>query len=320
MRKAFITGLALVALFAAVPAVALDLSGTFIDDDGNIHEPAIQAIAAESITLGCGGRRYCPGQAVSRAEMATFLTRALNLQPLASGPFTDIAGNIHAQNINAIAAVGITLGCNPEGTRFCPNDTVLRDQMASFLLRGFQLAPQPSPYFDTAGNIHSEAIGGIATAGITLGCGGGRYCPSNPVYRDEMASFLARALDLPPAYVRLPLDEGLPSTCTKDGLLCTATVTLPFRSRYVLSEGFYNVQPFAGSEANEFRSVGTRVDIVVDGVTQSLQSVEQALPDGRIERRFEGELVLPSGSHQITAKWYWNSALVQTTVLNLTVR
>ncbi len=153
-----------------------------------------------------------------------------------------------------------------------------------------------------------------------MGCGGGRYCPSNPVLRDEMASFLARALDLPPVFVRLPLDEGLPSTCTKDGLLCQATVTLPFRSRYVLSEGFYNVQPFAGSEATEFRAAGTRVDIVVNGVSQSLQPVEQGLPDGRVERRFEGELVLPSGAHQITARWYWNGALVQTTVLNLTVR
>ena len=94
----------------------------------------------------------------------------------------------------------------------------------------------------------------------------------------------------------------------------------PFRSRYVLSEGFYNVQPFAGLEATEFRAAATRVEIVVDGVSQGLQSVERTLPDGRVERRFEGELVLPSGAHVITARWYWNGALIHTTVLNLTVR
>jgi hypothetical protein len=192
--------------------------------------------------------------------------------------------------------------------------------MASFLVRGFRLQPQPSPFSDTAGSIHADAIGGIAAAGITLGCGGGRYCPSAPVRRDEMASFLARALDLDPVYVRLPLAEGLPATCTKDGLLCQATITLPYRSRYVLAEGFYAVQPFAAGEETAFRSAGTRVDIIVDGVLQSLTPVEETGPGGRLERRFRGELVLPPGTHQISARWYWNGSLIRTTNLALTVR
>jgi hypothetical protein len=29
--------------------------------------------------------------------------------------------------------------------------------------------------------------------GITTGCGGGKYCPSQTVTRDQMAVFLARA-------------------------------------------------------------------------------------------------------------------------------
>ena len=34
---------------------------------------------------------------------------------------------------------------------------------------------------------------------VTLGCGGGLYCPSTAVSREQMASFLARALSLPAA-------------------------------------------------------------------------------------------------------------------------
>ena len=42
--------------------------------------------------------------------------------------------------IEAIAAAGITLGCNEAGTLYCPHDPVRRDQMASFIARGFELA------------------------------------------------------------------------------------------------------------------------------------------------------------------------------------
>jgi hypothetical protein len=36
----------------------------------------------------------------------------------------------------------------------------------------------------------------LVASGITGGCGGGKYCPSNPVTRGQMAVFLATALGL----------------------------------------------------------------------------------------------------------------------------
>jgi hypothetical protein len=39
------------------------------------------------------------------------------------------------------------------------------------------------------------AIHYIATHGVTAGCGGGNYCPADPVLRDQMAVFLAAAFD-----------------------------------------------------------------------------------------------------------------------------
>ncbi len=39
----------------------------------------------------------------------------------------------------------------------------------------------------------------LAGAGITTGCSGTRFCPRDPVTREQMASFLARAQSLPPA-------------------------------------------------------------------------------------------------------------------------
>ena len=36
----------------------------------------------------------------------------------------------------------------------------------------------------------------LVKAGITGGCGGGNYCPDNPVTRGQMAKFLSTALGL----------------------------------------------------------------------------------------------------------------------------
>lgn len=42
------------------------------------------------------------------------------------------------------------------------------------------------------GNVHHDAIGAIADAGVTQGCTAGRYCPDRAVQRDAMGSFMAR--------------------------------------------------------------------------------------------------------------------------------
>jgi hypothetical protein len=112
--------------------------------------------------------------------------------------FVDIDGNQFINEINWIAGEGITNGCG--GDRFCPADPVLRDQMASFIARALGLPASTTNWFsDDAGNQHEPNINRIATAGVTLGCGAGIYCPSSAVSREQMASFLARALGLPAA-------------------------------------------------------------------------------------------------------------------------
>jgi hypothetical protein len=39
----------------------------------------IKQLVAEGITSGCGSGTYCPGAAVTRAQMAVFLVRTFNL-------------------------------------------------------------------------------------------------------------------------------------------------------------------------------------------------------------------------------------------------
>ena len=74
--------------------------------------------------------------------------------------------------VERFADLRITQGCAEEPARFCPGDPVTRQQMASFLVRAFQLEQEPSNKFADveAGNSHLADINGLATAGITAGC------------------------------------------------------------------------------------------------------------------------------------------------------
>jgi hypothetical protein len=166
---------------------------------GSTHAANISTIARKGITHGCGNGRYCPSRGVTRAEMASFLTRALDLPARSGSRYRDVkAGSTHAGAIEAIAAAGITQGCGND--RFCPDRVVTRAEMATFLVRSTSLSPRTSGsrFVDVrAGATHTGSINAIADAGITTGCGRStHYCPDRGVTRAEMASFLVRAFRL----------------------------------------------------------------------------------------------------------------------------
>jgi hypothetical protein len=167
----------------------------FSDIITNPHRASIENVFARAITSGCRGDRYCPGDAVTRAQMATFLTRELGLTGRSPG-FGDVARTSpHADAIGALAAAGITDGCG-EG-RFCPNAPVSRAQMATFLTRALDLPERAARGVDDVPSDHAHVlgIGALQAAGITEGCGARRFCPDTDVSRAQMATFLTKAFD-----------------------------------------------------------------------------------------------------------------------------
>jgi hypothetical protein len=149
-------------------------------------------LADQDITRGCSETRFCPTSVVTRAQMASFLARALGLPTSSTDYFIDDDGNLHETNINRMAASEITHGCAAE--EYCPSTRVTRAQMASFLARALSLPPAPADYFsDDADSRHQDNINRLAASGITGGCATGRFCPDAPVTREQMAAFLNRA-------------------------------------------------------------------------------------------------------------------------------
>ena len=170
----------------------------FSDDDGNVHEQAIEAIAAAGIALGCGPRLYCPAEEVTRGQFASMIVRAFpDLTPGdAEDFFSDDDGTTHEGAINRLASAAVVDACAPD--RFCPGDPLTRAQMAVILARALPgLAPPTQDHFsDDDGAVSETAINALAANGIIDGCGPGRFCPDDPVRRDQAATLLAKALDL----------------------------------------------------------------------------------------------------------------------------
>jgi glucose/arabinose dehydrogenase len=152
----------------------------------------IMWLTNEGISSGCGGGLYCPNASVSRAQMAAFLARALDLPATGTDFFTDDDGHPLEVSINRVAEAGITTGCAADS--YCPSAPVTRAEMASFLDRAFGFPPTGNDYFsDDEGSTHENAINRLREANVTSGCTPATYCPQASTTRAQMAAFLHRA-------------------------------------------------------------------------------------------------------------------------------
>ena len=120
---------------------AYDGTPSFTDVRGNTHEAAISRLADAGIVQGgAGGARadqYVPSGRVTRAQMASFLDRALEYllgEPVSTTDdyYTDDDG-VHERSINDVTSVGIATGRSAD--TYAPDGLVDRDNMAAFLAR-----------------------------------------------------------------------------------------------------------------------------------------------------------------------------------------
>ncbi|MXZ99031.1 MAG: S-layer homology domain-containing protein [Acidimicrobiaceae bacterium] len=98
----------------------------------------VERLAELGATVGCriGPLRYCPDDPLTRAQTASMLVRAFDLdRAFDPAGFTDTAGSVHADDIDALYAAGITNGCRSEPLRYCPQQSTTRAEAATLLHR-----------------------------------------------------------------------------------------------------------------------------------------------------------------------------------------
>jgi hypothetical protein len=182
-----------------VPGRVQTWEGHFRDDDGSEHRFNIDTMFELGITKGCNppaNTEYCPDDLLTRGQVAAFLRRNLEAPTVETDYFTDDDASIFAEDIDALTAIGVGFGCTE--TEFCPNQPLLREEMAELLVRAYEYPAVDDDFFtdDDASPFH-DAINGLRAVDVTRGCNppdNTEYCPTSPLTRAEMATFLARAL------------------------------------------------------------------------------------------------------------------------------
>jgi hypothetical protein len=137
-------------------------------------------------------------------------------QVVASFQFCQAPGGTCIPFATASTGVAATLGCGFFQTQFGPNPFLIESAATHMIAvttgptnathfngvrAHYRLQVSEAPDEPSFGDVPTSHpffryIEALAASGITGGCGGGNFCPNNPVTRGQMAVFLSIALGL----------------------------------------------------------------------------------------------------------------------------
>lgn len=172
----------------------------------SVYYRDIETLLHKGVTGGCTATTYCPTNPVTREQVAVFTLEGKEgsgyLPPACTTPmFSDVpASSFFCAWIEELARRGVVGGCG--GGNYCPVGVVTREQLPVFVLRLLDpsLIPPPcaTPVFADvpASSPFCRWIEELARRGVVGGCGGGNYCPTGRVTRDQMAVFVTGTFGL----------------------------------------------------------------------------------------------------------------------------
>jgi spore germination protein YaaH len=160
-------------------------------------------VANRGWMLGTAEGVFAPDAALTRAEAATIIVRALGIESVAasgSATFKDVpATHWASQNIAIAQQNGLMQGISND--RFAPDQSMTREQMSMLLSRALKLSTPASgaamKFTDVPADSWSAgAIAAMSSNSLVDGFAGGTFRPSASLTRGEMAALLSRAQPL----------------------------------------------------------------------------------------------------------------------------
>ena len=165
--------------------------------DGAYYHDAVLWALGKNVTSGTSPNTFGPSMDCTRAQVVTFLWRAMG-SPEPTGktnPFTDVSPDAYYYKAVLWAVEkGITKGASD--TTFAPDDTVTRAQFVTFLWRAAN-APAASgtnPFTDVTdtGAYYYNAVLWAVGQGITAGTSATTFGPDDVCNRGQVVTFLCR--------------------------------------------------------------------------------------------------------------------------------
>jgi hypothetical protein len=192
---------------------SFDLTGVAADFTGPGPDPSVYSIVnplavytnPNSMGTDCGDQCFSVSVAVPGSRPAQHWD-AIFHEYLADGQvhtwtlhigesFTDVPpSNIFYRFVETLFHNGVTSGCG--AGEFCPDQPARRNQIAVLLLTAKEGRSYVPPACVAGSETFSDVpasdpfcpwIEELARRGITAGCGGGKYCPMDPVAREQAA-------------------------------------------------------------------------------------------------------------------------------------
>ncbi len=158
------------------------------------YSDAVNWAVANGITTGTGNGEFSPDDGCSRAQVVTFLWRAMGCpEPTGSSSFNDVpADSYYGKAAQWALENGITTGVG--GNSFGSNSTVTRAEVVTFLWRA---AGSPevsgSGFADVDSSAYyADAVAWAVANGITTGTGESTFSPDSSCTRAQIVTFLYR--------------------------------------------------------------------------------------------------------------------------------
>lgn len=141
---------------------------------------------------------------ITRKESAELLDKAFNYansRVRNLSRFNDISpDDPYFESVKKLYEAGVTAGCSANPPLFCSNRNLTRGEASVFIIKSLGLTPlkKDTPTFSDVPVSHPffGFVERLAERGITVGCGGGRFCIDDPITRPQLMVFIVRALGL----------------------------------------------------------------------------------------------------------------------------
>ena len=176
----------------------------------------IEKLLHANVIAGCNATSYCPNLAVNREQVAKYLCSSMGtiipgtcaLTPC-QGIFSDILlSNVFCPHIESLYEIGIISGCDEVPMRYCPGNSLRRQEAAKLICRSMDMVnplsclANPNPpctgiFTDvTASNPFCPYIEALYNAGVLSGCTSSTFCPTSTATRGQIAKLLVNAFSL----------------------------------------------------------------------------------------------------------------------------